>query len=319
LSVTVDIIIPSRNRGPLITTAINSILSSHYQHFSLWIIDQSDDDRTRDAVAPLAQTDPRLHYLPTNTRGSNVARNIGLAASSAPYILFTDDDCRVDPYWVESMLSELKSPAVWAVFGRVLPEWEEADDDQRQTNKGVTVATKTSVERTVYHGNRFNLGFGHGANMGLTRACYRRLGGFDNLLGSGAMLSGWPERDLGYRILRRKGTIVYTPDATIFHQQWRTPQELYKTYRSYGLGTGAAVGKYVRCGDIAAAYLFGEWILDQGVRQVVSGLLKWRSREKVAVGLLQIVYPWVGLVRGLRYALDREQIMYRSSLLPPEL
>ena len=45
------------------------------------------------------------------------------------------------------------------------------------------MATKTATTRMVYEGNRFNLGFGHGANMAFRRETFDQLGGFDELLG----------------------------------------------------------------------------------------------------------------------------------------
>lgn len=162
----------------------------------------------------------------------------------------------------------------------------------------------------MYEGNRFNLGFGHGANMGLTRRTYQRIGGFDNLLAAGGALRSWPERDLGYRILLRGGRIVYTPKALVYHRHWRGWEELRRTYRNYGIGTGAAVAKYIRSGDWAAIYLLLEWFVGQGLRPMLSGLLKWHSYRKIVAGGLQLIYPWVGLVQSLRYPVDREHILY---------
>lgn len=149
--------------------------------------------------------------------------------------------------------------------------------------------------------------------MGLRRTCFDDLGGFDELLGAGAPLRSWPERDLGYRILRRGGRIVYTPAALVHYRHWRGWDEVRSTYRNYAIGAGAATGKYLRCGDWAGLYLLVEWLAGQGVRQVVSGVLKWRSGQKIQVGLLQLIYPWVGLIQGWRYPVDRERVLYRRS------
>src|SRR5262245_1620449 len=107
----VDIIIPTRGRGALIDVTIESIRHSSYPHFKLWVVDQSDDRATEAAVTYHTQDDPRIHYLRSTTRGSNLARNEGVAAGRAPYILFTDDDCRVEPDWVTAMTTELTDPA----------------------------------------------------------------------------------------------------------------------------------------------------------------------------------------------------------------
>jgi hypothetical protein len=50
-------------------------------------------------VLPHCHADQRVHYLRSHSRGSNFARTEGVSAGSAPYILFTDDDCFVEPGW----------------------------------------------------------------------------------------------------------------------------------------------------------------------------------------------------------------------------
>lgn len=81
---------------------------------------------------------------------------------------------------------------------------------------------------------------------------------------------------------------------------------------SNGRGAGAAVARYVRCGNPAAIALLAEWIGSQGLRQIGSGALKHRNLKKVRPGFSQIYYPIVGFVRGLRHPLDRSTIRYAS-------
>jgi GT2 family glycosyltransferase len=310
----VDIVIPTRGRGALIDVAVDSIRRCSHPDFKLWIIDQSEDDATEAAVAPHARADARVRYLRSRSRGSNLARDEGVTAGHAPYILFTDDDCRVEPDWVTAMASELSHRETSAVFGRVI-----ADDDfpadlppEQVVSPALRLAVKDFPRRQEYAGNRFRLDFGHGANMGLRRDAYQEVGGFDLLLGNGGPLRAWPERDLGYRILSRGGRIVYTPEAVVHHRQWRDWSEVRRTYVNYAFGTGAVAGKYLRAGDWGGAYVLLQWLLDQGARQVASGLLKWRSWQKIEVGLLQMIYPWIGLLHSLRYPVDRKSLLYRE-------
>lgn len=43
---------------------------------------------------------------------------------------------------------------------------------------------------------------------------------------------------------------------------------------------------------------------------MASGVLKWRSWEKVVVGAMQLDYPFVGLWQGARYPLSAEHRVY---------
>lgn len=310
----VDIVISTYRPGGRLHRTIESILQSSYQNFTLWVLDQNEHDQMECGIAGLA-ADPRIRYLRVPLSGIAATRNRGAAMGSAPYILFTNDDCTVDPEWIGSLVAELFASDCWAAFGRVL-----AGPQPKATVEAL--ALKPSRERRVYHHQRFNLGFGHGHNMGVRRQRFEELGGFDELLGgarlpgSGRPLGAWEDRDLGYRVLRRGGTIVYTPHAVVYHHHWQNWKGARRSYRSYGIGSGAAVAKYLRCGDPAAIWILFEWQFSQGLRQILSGLFKWHSLGKVSVGLTQLIYPWVGLARGLRYPCDRQRILYRR---PPTL
>ncbi|MGB0385078.1 MAG: glycosyltransferase family 2 protein [Ardenticatenaceae bacterium] len=310
----VDVVIPTRGRGSLIDITITSIRQSTFKAFTLWVVDQSDDDATEEAVRPHTEADPRICYIRSPTRGSSIGRNIGAAAGSAPYVIFTDDDCRVELDWLQVLISELQQNEAWAVFGRIIPDEVYKDKippGAKPVTKGLPMALKDAPQHQVYEGNRFNLSFGHGANMGFRRKCYEQINGFDELLGAGGPLRSWPERDIGYRILLAGGRIVYTPHALVYHRHWRGWEDVRLTYRNYAFGAGAVVSKYLRCGDLGGLYLLIEWFLDQGVRQVLSGILKWRSSQKIHVGLLQLTYPWVGIAHSLRYPVDRAQMTYK--------
>jgi GT2 family glycosyltransferase len=310
-----DVVVCTRGRAELLDLAVSSILRSDHTDFDLWVIDQSDDAETRDAVLRHGSGNPRIHYHGTRTRGLDMARNEGVRLTSAPHILFTDDDCLVEPSWLGTMLRELDSAATWAVFGRVVPSEDPRvrlpSAEIQKVSPGTPMAMKDSPIYRVYEGSRLDLGFGHGANMGFRRDRLLEVGGFDPLLGTGSPLRSFPERDLGYRMLKRGARIVYTPDAIVHHMHWRSWEQTRRTYRDYAIGAGATAGKYVRCGDPAGFYILAEWLVDQGLRQIASGVLKWRSRQKIEVGLLQLLYPWVGLYMGSKYPVDRKLGIYR--------
>ncbi len=313
---TVDIVIATRGRGDLIDGTIESLRRCAHTDFILWIIDQSDDAATKRAVERHSAIDARVKYLYTDQRGISVSRNIGVRAGHAPYLLFTDDDCVVKPDWIDIMVGELARDDTWAVFGKVIPDENYHPPlaaNVTPVHRSIPMALKDSPDRKVYVGSRLNLGFGHGASFGMRRDRFEQLGGYDELLGVGGKLRSWNDRDIGYRILKRGGRIVYTPAAVMYHLHWRGWEETRRTYRNYATGCGAAAGKYLRCGDWVGAYILIEWFLDQGLRQILSGLVKWRSRQKIEVGLAQLIYPWRGLIDGAKYPIDRERLMYRSA------
>ena len=305
----IDVIIPTRNRGASLTRTLLSLLADANPQLRIWVVDQSDGDATARAVQPFCHQDERVHYLQTPTRGISSARNLGAQRGAAPYVLFTDDDCRAAPGWASALATELADGGAWAAFGRLLPEWRGAAPPARWA-AALPLAIKRSEAREVYAGNPRQLGFGHGASMGVRRERLEALGGFDEALGVGGPLRSWEDRDLGHRILHTGGQIVYTPRALTYHQQRNHPAEVYATFYDYGIGAGATAAKYLRCGDPVGAAILGEWLLGQGLRQVLSGLFKWRCWPKTAVGLQQLAVTWQGMALGLRYPVDQARRLY---------
>lgn len=305
----IDVIIPTRNRGASLSGTLMSLLDDPNPQLSIWVVDQSDGNATARAVQPFCDQDERVRYLHTPTRGISSARNLGVQLGAAPYVLFTDDDCRAAPGWASGLANELANGGAWAAFGRLLPEWRGAAPTERWA-AALPLAIKRSETREVYAGNPRHLGFGHGASMGVLRECLEALGGFDEALGVGGPLRSWEDRDLGHRILYAGGQIVYTPRALTYHQQRHRPAEIYVAFYNYGIGAGATAAKYLRCGDPVGAAILGDWLLGQGLRQALSGLVKWRCWPKTAVGLQQLAVTWQGLALGLRYPVDRIRRLY---------
>jgi GT2 family glycosyltransferase len=311
----VDIIISTYNRGDRIALSVESILENTYPHFILWIIDESKDNRTQTYVQHVAQHDRRVRYVPSNLQGLAAKRNEGFALGSAPFVLFTNDDCRVSPDWVRYMRMELLQSDHWAVFGMVAPgtkdpagaPWYDPD-----SNREIVLALKETPQPATYGKNRFDLGFGHGHNMGFQRLRFAEIGGIDEELGAGSKLGVWDERDLGYRVLARRGSIRYIPEAVVYHHHWLRCDDVMRQSRNYAMGAGSSAAKYVRCGDMGGWYILGEWIVDQGLRQVLSGIVKHRSRIKIEAGLNEIYYSLVGFVRGWKHPVDRQQMLFSN-------
>ncbi len=301
----VDVVISTYGRGAAIDATIASLRQSEYRNFTLWILDQSEDDRTEQCVRAHADLDERIRYFRQPVRGISATRNSGAALGNAPYLLFTNDDCVLDPGWIGGLIDELCDERVWLAFGAVTP-------GPRSATENDLVLGTCGGPRRIFRNNRFDLSFGHGHSMGARRDAFMRLGGFDELIGAGAPLGAWEERDLGYRVLKAGGWIVFTPRAIAYHHHWQSWHGARRSFRAYGIGAGAVAGKYLRCGDLGGLVLFGEWLFSQGLRQIASGIFKWHRRDKVVLGLDQLYYPFVGFMQSWRYQIDRTTGCYVS-------
>jgi glycosyltransferase involved in cell wall biosynthesis len=115
----IAVIVPTRNRPDHTEPCVRSILANPERDVEFVLVDQSDDDASESAVVA-HRCDPRFRYVRSATRGASNARNVGIQASTAPIVAFTDDDCRVAVNWM-ARVGEIfePDPAADVIFGRV--------------------------------------------------------------------------------------------------------------------------------------------------------------------------------------------------------
>jgi len=304
--VSVSVVIPTRDRGDLIAQTLGTLLSLRSANFEIIVVDQSTDDRTRAAVARVADADPRVRYVATKTVGCSAARNIGYQISSADVVAYCDDDCIVTPEWFEALLETFRVPRVAALYGRLVPY-------ERGRRTGVEVGFKPSPERREYQDKTPPWHIGHGGNMAFRRWELAEAGGFDPLLGAGGILRSAEDIDIAYRLIARGRTVVYDGASIAYHKHWKDWPAQKQMERAYGVGAGAQFAKYMRCGDAYAARLLLAWVWQLGVRRMGAGLLKWRSRKVMYLAYCQLVYPWAGIWMSLRHGVDRRRMVYAAA------
>ncbi len=91
----VSIIIPTYNRGILLSETINSIIDQSYPFWELLIIDDGSSDNTSEIVKDFEIQDSRIKYYsrPTKlSKGANSCRNYGLSLATGFFIKWVDSD-----------------------------------------------------------------------------------------------------------------------------------------------------------------------------------------------------------------------------------
>ncbi len=94
----VTVIIPTYNRGPFLTKAIESVLAQTFSDFELIVINDGSTDATKDILAAYKD---RLINIYQENKGISAARNRGIRQASGEYIAFLDSD----DHWVPEKLA----------------------------------------------------------------------------------------------------------------------------------------------------------------------------------------------------------------------
>jgi glycosyltransferase involved in cell wall biosynthesis len=99
----VSCLIPTHNRAPILSRAIDSVLQQTYGNIELFVIDNLSTDKTKEIVDGYIRRDNRVNYLSYSTAANAAAtRNFGLKHAKGEYIAFLDDD----DYWEPNKISE---------------------------------------------------------------------------------------------------------------------------------------------------------------------------------------------------------------------
>lgn len=249
-------VVCTRNRGPRVVDAVESILANNHPDFELIVIDQSTNDETQKALSNFLPN-PRLRYVRSATSGLSNARNLGISLATSNKIAMTDDDCTVPADWLSRMGRALNYPEpVAIVIGNVVA----ANYDKSKGFVPNYSQASSFLATSVRDKHRIE---GMAACMGIDADACSKLFGFDPNLGSGSRFHSADETDIIIRALLAGYHVLETPDVVVTHQGLRTWAEADSVVYNYLYGIGATIAKHIKIGNWSIAYvvfaLAGRW------------------------------------------------------------
>lgn len=294
----IAVVIPTRNRGANAAIAARAVLHDPAD-FELVVVDQSTNDDTYRALGEI--DDPRLVIIRSGERGISNARNLGVAATSAPIIAFTDDDCRPCASWVSKMLSAFsEGDHIGIVFGRVtVPRGAPGDyapsfEPRHRLQSGKPPLPDEDA--------------GIGASFGVRRSVLNSLGGFDPLLGAGSpVFRGAEETDIQVRALSAGAVVLNAVEAEVLHLGLRSQAEARDLIVSYQRATGAAFAKHARLAGLNGLRDLSRWVM-RAIQMMITS-----RGQQVRPGV--ILHFLLGAVSSVRYAIDHDAMRFRERSL----
>ena len=114
----ISVIIPTYNYCQYVTEAIRSVQSQSFQDWECLVIDDGSTDNTRQIVADISASDPRVRYFYQSNKGLSAARNTGIKESVGGFLQFLDSDDLLEPRKLELQVGfMLDHPDVDIVYG----------------------------------------------------------------------------------------------------------------------------------------------------------------------------------------------------------
>ena len=219
--------------------------------FEVVVTDDGSTDSTPDVVATFAeQVSFRVHFTTHPHQAFQLARcrNEGVAASTAPYLLFLDGDLICPPDFIAKHLAHQRSGVAWAGDSCYLDEatseqctltaieqgyflkWLPADERRRLAAKHF----RSHLYRWIGHRTKPSF---KGGNIAIWRDNYDRVNGYDeNFVGWGL-----EETDLQWRLAQQGVRFASSMGWTQTCHLWHPPHATF-TAR----GTGTANETYLR-------------------------------------------------------------------------
>ena len=299
----ITVAICTRDRADHLAAAVESVADQAFPGLEVIVVDQSETTATADVVHKLMQRYPSVRYMQLAEVGLSRARNWAIEHARGDLVAFTDDDCQAPPGWLQRMAGCFEDRDVDLVFGQVVAPPDLAG---REGLDGVTPVLPIQRRERLDRRTGFKV-FGMGANCGVRKAAWARVGGFDIVLGAGGPLLSGEDFDFSYRVFRTGGAILLEPELVIVHRGFRPIADWPKTVRDYGLGVGSFYFKHVRMGDLRVAGMLARTLLREtaGATRKLIRAKPARNQWSYTVNLLR------GMARSLDYDIDPHLRIYR--------
>ncbi|NLP10462.1 glycosyltransferase [bacterium] len=225
----ITVAICSRNRPRELEECLASLQPIRSKAHEIIVVDNGSDGDATKKVAEKYKT----VYIHEPTIGLSTARNSAIRSASGEIIAFIDDDCQVDPGWLDAIARAFGDRRIGAVTGKAI-SGDQSNWVQRQFNsfaRGFCAAE--SVEMTPEKvGNIYiKAVLGVGANMAFRRELLVALKGFSTFFQDCS-----DDDYLQCRVIRAGYHVRYAPDSIVF-QKHRTGM-LSTLHRLFEYGVG---------------------------------------------------------------------------------
>jgi GT2 family glycosyltransferase len=194
-------------------------------------------------TAPVATQFPGVRVIEERRGGLSYARNAGILAATGDIIATTDDDAVCATDWIERLVAPFDRDDVMIVTGNVLPAELEADAQRLfeaygGLGRGFTrfVVGHEWFRRTRRAVPTWELGCTANAAFRASIFADPEIGLIDEALGAGTPTGCSEDTYLFYRVLKAGYSIVYEPDALVWHRHRDTMRALRHQIYSYSKG-----------------------------------------------------------------------------------
>ncbi len=266
----ISVVICTHNRDYYLGESLDSVLAQEFEDDDILVVDNASKDQTKQVVDRRLPDNPRLRYVYEGTLGLNVARNRGMRETTAPIIVYFDDDAIAPPKWLQAIHAAFQQyDNLGAAGGKVELIWPPGFTRPQWLSDGLAVnlgAYDLGEEIQLITDAGLTP---RGLNYAIRRDVLEVVGSFSlNLDRVGNNLLSNGDLYMTELVLRHGYQVAYLPDAVVKHQV--SPERVeQKWYFRRGWWQGVS-----ECVREQNAGLAGPGQLGRGGERMLRGLYK---------------------------------------------
>ena len=281
----ISIIVCTYNREKYLYDALQCIADNGCAPtaYEIVLVNNNSTDHTEQECQRFQNNHPEVNfrYFVETQQGLSFARNRGIQESHGDTLLFLDDDAFIQKNYFNNLLKDLEThPDTDAFGGKITPEFESGETPKWLSKWNYSWVSAIDLgDQTKPFEKKYPIG----ANMGIRKACFDKVGCFNTQLGrSKKNLMGGEEKDLFDRIRSHGGRIYYFPDIEVHHII--PPSRTTKEYICK-LGEGIGMSERIRTLGVSKA---------KYIARLFSELVKWGGTLVLWIGYAVMFRPTVG-------------------------
>ena len=274
--ISLAIVLCTFNRNDLLREALESLVTQTIPdgvEAGVTVVDNSNDGAARATVESFAgRWRIPVRWIEAHPPNISVARNVGVAKTSEPFLVFLDDDETCEPGWFEALIAAMRACPADVLVGPVLSDYERPDLATPATRQLFTRALDLPLGAPLYaYGPNKQTTISLATNNAVfsRAATLDETGPFDLAFGDG----GGEDFDLFCRIQQRGRSVRWMPDAKVRARVSATRCDpVYQRKRAFagGQAYAAAIAR------LSARPLLERWRL-RAVAAVQLALLTMRA------------------------------------------
>lgn len=215
--VTVTVAIPTRGRPDGLGAVVRDVCAGERRPDEILVVCQGEDamavGRELRDTAPEAM--PLLHFYVSDRTGASASRNDAIRLAEGEFIAFSDDDMRLPPTWLRTMIEIWERD--WNRGSVLITGPIDAPEDASDLR--VAPGRRAGDTRRVWESAPSSGDVLYGGHFGAPRAAFAVLGErpFDERFGPGAPFPGAGDEEFALRMLDAGVPIVFDPALRATH------------------------------------------------------------------------------------------------------